>query len=176
MRVWQLILVEVCGIFSVLGASGRPIFIQCWYWELLCSSYEVAKPQPSTGVLDKNPASMGPNMLSSTGAGVWRKAPGGFPDSNSGLDQFCDRGTFSQILSHEQAAVLQNKKLSGRLRECPLSTPQNDLENAIKRCLLCKTGGQWQTAHLLFLMCPISMSCIFIVSNLEGCFHRTMLS
>ena len=35
-----------------LGAvllSGRPIFIQCQYWEELHSLYEVAKPQPSTG-------------------------------------------------------------------------------------------------------------------------------
>ena len=28
---------------------GRPIFIQCWYWEELCLLYEGAKPQPGTG-------------------------------------------------------------------------------------------------------------------------------
>ena len=44
-------------------------------------------PNPSP-VLDKNPAPMGPEILSSTGAGVWRKAPKGFPDSNSVLDKF----------------------------------------------------------------------------------------
>ena len=29
--------------------AGRPIFIQCWFWEELRSPYEDAKPQPSTG-------------------------------------------------------------------------------------------------------------------------------
>ena len=28
---------------------GRPTFIQYLCWEELCSPYEVAKPQPSTG-------------------------------------------------------------------------------------------------------------------------------
>ena len=31
---------------------------------------------------------MGPEILSSTGAGVWRKAPKAFPDSSSVLDKF----------------------------------------------------------------------------------------
>ena len=44
-------------------------------------------PNPSP-VLDKNRAPMGPEILSSTGAGVWRNAPKGFPDSNSILDEF----------------------------------------------------------------------------------------
>ena len=44
-------------------------------------------PDPSP-VLDKNRAPMGPEILSSTGAGVWRKAPTAFPDSNSVLDIF----------------------------------------------------------------------------------------
>ena len=35
-----------------------------------------------------NPASMGPEILSSAGAGVWRKAPIAFPDSSSVLDKF----------------------------------------------------------------------------------------
>ena len=39
-------------------------------------------------VLDKNPAPMGPEILSSTGAGVWSKAPKAFPDSSSVLDKF----------------------------------------------------------------------------------------
>ena len=44
-------------------------------------------PNPSP-VLDKNRASMGPEILSSTGAGVWRKAPKRFPGSSSVLDKF----------------------------------------------------------------------------------------
>ena len=44
-------------------------------------------PNPSP-VLDKNRAPMGPEILSSAGAGVWRKAPKGFPDSSSVLDKF----------------------------------------------------------------------------------------
>ena len=39
-------------------------------------------------VLDKNHAPMSPEMLSSTGAGVCRKAPKAFPDSSSVLNQF----------------------------------------------------------------------------------------
>ena len=45
----------------------------------------VLSPSP---VPDKNPAPMGPEILSSTEAGVWRKAPKGFPDSSSVLDKF----------------------------------------------------------------------------------------
>ena len=44
-------------------------------------------PDPSP-VLDKNLAPMGPEILSSTGAGVWRKAPMAFPDPSSVLDKF----------------------------------------------------------------------------------------
>ena len=44
-------------------------------------------PDPSPA-LDKNRAPMGPEVLSSTGAGVWRKAPMAFPDSSSVLDKF----------------------------------------------------------------------------------------
>ena len=39
-------------------------------------------------VLDKNCAPMGPEILSSTGAGAWRKSPMAFPDSSSVLDKF----------------------------------------------------------------------------------------
>ena len=39
-------------------------------------------------VLDKNLAPMGPEILSSTGAGAWRKASVAFPDSSSVLDKF----------------------------------------------------------------------------------------
>ena len=44
-------------------------------------------PDPSP-VLDKNRAPMGPEILSGTGAGVWRKAPIASPDSSSVLDKF----------------------------------------------------------------------------------------
>ena len=44
-------------------------------------------PNPSP-VLDKNRAPMGPEMLSCTGAGLWRKAPKRFPDSSSALETF----------------------------------------------------------------------------------------
>ena len=44
-------------------------------------------PNPSP-VLDKNRAPIGPQILSSTGAGVWRKAPKGFRDSSSVLEKF----------------------------------------------------------------------------------------
>ena len=39
-------------------------------------------------VLDKNRAPMGPEIISNTGAGVWRKAPKPSPDSSSVLDEF----------------------------------------------------------------------------------------
>ena len=52
-------------------------------------------PNPSPE-LDKNRARLGPEMLCSTGAEVWRKQPpGAFPDSHSELDKFR-----SAILGH----------------------------------------------------------------------------
>ena len=44
-------------------------------------------PNPSP-TLDKNLASIGPGILSCIGAGVWRKAPEAFADSNTTLDTF----------------------------------------------------------------------------------------
>ena len=64
---------------------GRPTFIQCRYWENGTLSMRVPDPSP---VLDKNRAPMGTEILSSTGAGVWRKAPMAFPSSSSVLDKF----------------------------------------------------------------------------------------
>ena len=61
-------------------------YIQCPYWEELRSLYEVF--QTGAPVLDKNHAPRGPEILSSTGAGAWRKAPMAFPDSSSVLDKF----------------------------------------------------------------------------------------
>ena len=65
---------------------GRPIFIQRQYGEEL-RSLSMKLPNPSP-VLDKNRAPMGPEILSSAGARVWRKAPKAFPDYNSVLDKF----------------------------------------------------------------------------------------
>ena len=48
-------------------------------------SMRVPIPSPA---LDKNRAPVGPEILSSTGAGVWRKAFKGNPDSRSVLDKF----------------------------------------------------------------------------------------
>ena len=48
-------------------------------------SLRFSSPSP---VLDENSALLGPKMLSSTGAGVWRKAPKAFPGSSSVLDKF----------------------------------------------------------------------------------------
>ena len=45
----------------------------------------LSSPSP---VLEKNRAPMGPEIISSTGAGVWRKAAKAFPDSRSVLDRF----------------------------------------------------------------------------------------
>ena len=47
-------------------------------------SMSVPNPSP---VLDKDRAPMGLDILSSTGARVWRKAPKAFPDSSSALDK-----------------------------------------------------------------------------------------
>ena len=44
-------------------------------------------PNPSPG-LDKDCTPMGPEMLSNTGSGVWRKAFEAFPNSTSVLDKF----------------------------------------------------------------------------------------
>ena len=58
-------------IFSQCGNCARPMRL----------------PDPSP-ILDKNHAPIGSEFLSSTGAGVWRKAPMAFPDSNAVLDKF----------------------------------------------------------------------------------------
>ena len=60
-------------------------------------------PNPSP-VLDKNPAPIGPEILSSTGAGVWRKAPKAFPDSSSVLYKF-QSATFCSSVERSSYAV-----------------------------------------------------------------------
>ena len=59
-----------------MALYGRLIFIQCRYGEEL-RSIRLSSPSP---VLDKNRALTGPEILSSIGAGVWRKALKAFPD------------------------------------------------------------------------------------------------
>ena len=63
-------------------------------------------PDPSP-VLDKNRAPMGPEILSSTGAGVWRKAPIAFPDSSSVLDkcQSANHGTNGSQIATQMGGV-----------------------------------------------------------------------
>ena len=50
---------------------------------------------------------MGPEILSSTGAGVWRKAPKAFPDSNTVLDKF---QSATVGFSPNQSAVVSTKR------------------------------------------------------------------
>ena len=54
-------------------------------------------PSPSP-VLDKSRAPIGPETLSSTGAGVWRKASMALPDSSSALDKF--QSALPALLTH----------------------------------------------------------------------------
>ena len=56
-------------------------------------SMRVPNPSPA---LDKIRALVGPEILSSTVAGVWRKAPKGFQDSSSVLDKFQSASTKEQ--------------------------------------------------------------------------------
>ena len=56
-------------------------------------------------VLDKNRAPMGPEIISSTAAGAWRKAPMAFPDSSSVLDRFQ-----SALCCKFRRKICQNKR------------------------------------------------------------------
>ena len=69
-----------------LGASGRPIFIQCRYWEELRSVYEVSRLQPSTGWKSCTHGSR--YFYPVLGLGPGERAPMAFPDSSSVLDKF----------------------------------------------------------------------------------------
>ena len=60
-------------------------------------------PDPSP-VLDKNRAPMGPEILSSAGAGVWRKALMAFPDSSSVLDT-CEWVLIGWVLGRSLNAI-----------------------------------------------------------------------
>ena len=52
---------------------------------------------------------MGPKILSSTGAGVWRKAPMAFPDSSSVLDKFSLRTVWNLAAIPEVPKRLRRK-------------------------------------------------------------------
>ena len=78
----------------------------------LSLSLSMRVPNPSP-VLDKNPALMGPEILSSTGAGVWRKAPKAFPGSNSVLDKF--QSASSAIFCHRQQNCYSSQAVLGQL-------------------------------------------------------------
>ena len=73
-----------CGTYSS-DKLGNPTFIQCGCWGNFARPMRLPHPSPA---LDKNRAPIGPEILSSTGAGVWRRAPMAFPDSSSVLDKF----------------------------------------------------------------------------------------
>ena len=62
-------------------------------------------PNPSP-VLDKNRAPIGPEILSSTAARVWRKAPCAFSDSSSVLDRF-QSAILGCTSSHHSVHVLE---------------------------------------------------------------------
>ena len=66
---------------------GRPIYPALELRGLVTCALAVRLPNHSP-VLERNRAPMGPEILSRTGAGVWRKAPGAFSDSNSVLVKF----------------------------------------------------------------------------------------
>ena len=72
-------------------------------------------PSPSP-VLDQYVAPVGPEMLCSTGAGVWRKAPGAFPDSSSALDGF-QSATQGKRMATSRAAGRRSKRFGN---ECPV--------------------------------------------------------
>ena len=71
-------------------------------------SIRFSDPSP---VLDKNRAPMGPEILSSTGAGVCRKAPKAFSDSSSVLDKFLSVTTL--FSDHEGSAGTNAVRLWG---------------------------------------------------------------
>ena len=75
-------------------------------------SMRVPNPSP---VLDKNPAPMGPEILSRTGAGVWSKAPKAFPDSSSVLGKFQSASYASQRRRRPYGSLSLSLSLSSSL-------------------------------------------------------------
>ena len=93
-------------------------------------------PNPSP-VLVNNPAPMGPDILSSTGAGVWRKAPNAFPDSSSVLDKFQSAKKVSELFNFDPLLPLPSHLA---LTLVPTSAPYL-LRGGVPWSFLCKSPG-----------------------------------
>ena len=97
---------------SATGVMGDRFLSSAGTGKNFALSMRVLNPSPA---LDKNPAPMGPEILSGTGAGVWRKAPKAFPDSSSVLDQLqSERASALRELSackYFGCHVVRSKKL-----------------------------------------------------------------
>ena len=78
-------------------------------------SMRLSSPGP---VLDENHAPMGPEILSSTEAGAWRKAAEAFADCSS--LQFMSQGSYSEEFLNHLAWAMLSKSLQenpfGRIR------------------------------------------------------------
>ena len=77
-------------------------------------------------VLDKNHAPMGPEVLSSTGAGVCRKASKAFPDSSSVLDKFQSAirilgGVYTELLLLNPTPTRPNTQIIPKESICAVS-------------------------------------------------------
>ena len=68
----------------------------------------IRMPNPSP-TLDKNLASMGPEILSSIGVGVWRKASEAFPDSNTTLDTCRSANIDMSSVNHSVGKVFRRR-------------------------------------------------------------------
>ena len=75
-------------------------------------------PNPGL-VVDKNRAPTGPEISSSTGAGVWRKAPKAFPDSSSVLDEFQSAKfvTWNSLWEHARLTIFWSPPQADNRRE-----------------------------------------------------------
>ena len=81
-------------------------------------------------VLDKNHAPMGPEILSSAGAGVCRKAPTAFPDSSSVLDKFQSLSLTEACPAVQDSSVLTYVHTCSWLRQ---ATCSNFKQGQVKR-------------------------------------------
>ena len=125
--------------------------------------------------LDKNRAPMGPEMLSSTGAGVCGKAPKAFQDSSSVLDKFQSAIRYLSTIVHDclrlssfcdkklpprkgpnRATKVQNcRRLCTNGREWPESPPLDFLEPSRK----CRWGGRKFPPFGRFSSLPFLFGC-----------------
>ena len=110
-------------------------------------SMRVPNPSPT---LDKNCALMGPEFLSSAGAGVWRKAPKAFPHSNSVLDKFQSASTCTFQRKGRNPA--QGSRGLGALELDPSFQQLGVLEAPFQGPL---GGPEWLFRGLCFPGCPL---------------------